>query len=143
MKGILKIFSRSLLLLVLLISGCSDFEEINTKPDAFTSEEVSAKYFLTGLQIELYAPNRFPYWRAHLIHADRFAGQFTFGFNGCWWTDGLAYSYSVGYTDASYNWLSGYLGKFSTYQNFVRPGGELENDSRQVSQWAGSALECG
>ncbi len=128
MKGILKIVSRSLLLLVFLISGCSDFEEINTKPDAFTSEEVSAKYFLTGLQIELYAPNRFPYWRAQLIHADRFAGQFTFGYNGCWWTDGLAYSYSVGYTDAAYNWMSGYLGKFSTYQNFVRPGGELEND---------------
>ncbi|MCH4822451.1 SusD/RagB family nutrient-binding outer membrane lipoprotein [Gramella lutea] len=128
MKGILKIFSGSLLLLVFLISGCSDFEEINTQPDAFTSEEVSAKYFLTGLQIELYAPNRFPYWRAQLIHADRFAGQFTFGFNGCWWTDGLAYSYNVGYTDAAYDWLAGYLGKFSTYQNFVRPGGELEND---------------
>ncbi|QYA24851.1 SusD/RagB family nutrient-binding outer membrane lipoprotein [Gramella sp. MT6] len=128
MKGILKIVSRSLLLLVFCMSGCSDFEEINTKPDAFTSDEVSAKYFLTGLQIELYAPNRFPYWRAQLIHADRFAGQFTFGFNGCWWTDGLAYDYNVGYTDAAYDWISGYLGKFSTYQNFVRPGGELEND---------------
>ncbi|MGA8855200.1 MAG: SusD/RagB family nutrient-binding outer membrane lipoprotein [Christiangramia sp.] len=128
MKGIVKFVSSGLLLLVFLLSGCSDFEEINTEPDAFTSEEVSAKYFLTGLQIELYAPNRFPYWRAQLIHADRYAGQFAFGYNGCWWTGGLSYDYNVGYTDAAYDWMSGYLNRFSTYQNFVEPGGELENE---------------
>lgn len=127
MKGILKNITVGLLL-VFSISGCSDFEEINTKPDAFTSDEVSAKYFLTGIQIELYAPNRFPYWRAHLIHADRYAGQFTFGYNGCWWTGSLGYAYSIGYTDASYNWLAGYVSNLSVYQNFVEPGGELENE---------------
>lgn len=129
MKAITKIFSGSLLLLLFSVASCSDFDEINTRPNEFTSSEVSAKYFLTGLQIELYAENRYPYWRAQLIHADRFAGQFTFGFNGCWWTDGLAYSYSAGYTDAAYDWMAGYLGKFSTYQNFVKPGGELENEN--------------
>lgn len=127
MKGILKTISVSLLL-VFSISGCSDFEEINTKPDAFTSDEVSAKYFLTGIQIELYAPNRFPYWRAHLIHADRYAGQFTFGYNGCWWTGSLGYAYSIGYTDASYDWMAGYVSNLSVYQNFVKAGGELENE---------------
>lgn len=128
MKGILKIFSATLLL-IFSLSSCSDFEEINTKPDAFTSEEVSAKYFLTGIQIELYAPNRYPYWRAQLIHADRFAGMFTFGFNGCWWNDGLAYSYSGGYTDASYDWMASYVSKLSVYQNFVKEGGDLENEN--------------
>ncbi len=118
-----------MLLLAGSFSGCSDFEEINTQPDAFTSDQVSAKYFLTGLQIELYAENRYPYWRAQLIHADRFAGHFTFGFNGCWWSDGLAYTYDSAYTDAAYDWMSGYITRLATFQNFVSEGGELENDN--------------
>lgn len=128
MKGILKIAS-AFLLLIFTLSSCSDFEEINTRPDAFTSEEVSAKYFLTGIQIELYAPNRFPYWRAHIIHADRYAGQFTFGFNGAWWTGALGYDYNAGYTDAAYDWMAGYVSNLSVYQNFVKEGGELENEN--------------
>ncbi|MBE7640654.1 SusD/RagB family nutrient-binding outer membrane lipoprotein [Salegentibacter sp. BLCTC] len=128
MKRILKTISTSLLL-VFLLAGCSDFEEINTRPDAFGSDEVSAKYFLTGIQIELYAPNRFPYWRAQLIHADRYAGQFTFGFNGCWWSGSLGYNYSAGYTDATYNWMAGYVSNLSVYQNFVGEGGDLENQN--------------
>jgi hypothetical protein len=128
MKGILKTIGTSLLL-VFLLAGCSDFEEINTRPDAFGSEEVSAKYFLTGIQIELYAPNRFPYWRAQLIHADRYAGQFTFGYNGCWWTGALGYDYNSGYTDAAYDWIAGYVSNLSVYQNFVGEGGDLENQN--------------
>lgn len=125
MKGI-KILSATLLL-IFSLSACSDFEEINTQPDAFSASEVSAKYFLTGIQIELYAENRYPYWRAQLIHGDRYAGMFTFGFNGCWWTGALGYSYSAGYTDATYDWMAGYLSKLAVYQNFVKEGGDLEN----------------
>ncbi|PRX52392.1 SusD/RagB family nutrient-binding outer membrane lipoprotein [Salegentibacter salegens] len=128
MKGILRTISATLLL-VFLLAGCSDFEEINTRPDAFGSDEVSAKYFLTGIQIELYAPNRFPYWRAQLIHADRYAGQFTFGFNGAWWTGALGYDYSSAYTDATYDWIAGYVSNLSVYQNFVGEGGDLENQN--------------
>lgn len=127
MKGIFK-YIIAAMLLVFAVSSCSDFEEINTKPDAFTASEVSAKYFLTGIQIELYAENRFPYWRAQLIHGDRFAGQFTFGFDGCWWSGALSYSYSAGYTDATYDWMSSYLSKLAVYQNFVKEGGDLENE---------------
>ena len=127
MKGIIKIISACLLLMI-SFSSCSDFEEINTRPDAFTSDEVSAKYFLTGLQIELYAPNRYPYWRAQLIHADRFAGQFTFGFDSSWWSGALGYDYNAGYTDAAYDWMAGYVSRLSAYQTFVKEGGELENE---------------
>ncbi|MEN8185549.1 MAG: SusD/RagB family nutrient-binding outer membrane lipoprotein, partial [Bacteroidota bacterium] len=127
MKILIKKISL-ILMLVFLSVGCSDFDEINERPDAFSSDEVSAKYFLTGTQIELYAPNRYPYWRAQLIHADRFAGHFTFGHSGSWWNDGLAYSYSSGYTDASYNWAASYVGKLTTYLNFVKEGGDLENE---------------
>ena len=81
MKSILKKIAF-IFLVILGFNSCSDFDEINENPNAFTSDEVSAKFFMTELQIQLYAPNRFPYWRAQLIHADRYAGHFTFGFSG-------------------------------------------------------------
>lgn len=115
-------------MLVLISTSCSDFDEINQRPNAFSSDEVSAKYFLTSTQISLYGPSRYPYWRAQLIHADRFAGQFCFGHNGSWWSDGLGYSYSAGYTNASYDWLAGYNGGLTSYLNFVKEGGDLENE---------------
>ena len=63
-----------------IISSCtSDFDEINEKPDALTAKDVSAKYFVTGLQQVFFAPNRYPYWRGPLIHFDRFSGQHIFG----------------------------------------------------------------
>ncbi|WP_231562641.1 SusD/RagB family nutrient-binding outer membrane lipoprotein [Muricauda sp. MAR_2010_75] len=114
---------------LLFAISCSDFDDINVKPNAFTSDEVSAKYFVTETQIQLYAPNRFPYWRAQLIHWDRFAGQFCFGFNGSWWTDGLSYTYDTGYTDAAYDYLAGYVTSLSAFMNFVGEGGELENQN--------------
>lgn len=116
------------LLLIFTSAGCSDFQEINQRPDAFTSDEVSAKYFVTGTQIRLYAPDRYPYWRAQLIHADRYAGQVTFGFKGSWWNDGLGYNYSGGYTNAEYGWISGYNTNLSAFMSFVQEGGDLENE---------------
>ncbi|CAN0488827.1 unnamed protein product, partial [Scytosiphon promiscuus] len=127
MKGILKQIAF-ILLVILGFNSCSDFDEINENPNAFTSDEVSAKFFMTELQIQLYAPNRYPYWRAQLIHADRYAGHFTFGFSGSWWTDALGYDYNSGYTDAAYDWMSGYLGKLSGFINFVKEGGDLQNE---------------
>lgn len=116
------------LLLIFMSAGCSDFQEINERPDAFTAEEVSAKFFVTGTQIALYAPNRFPYWRAQLIHADRFSGQVTFGFKGSWWGDNLGYDYNGGYTNAAYDWIAGYNTTLSAFMQFVQEGGDLENE---------------
>ncbi len=118
-----------LVLTAMFVVQCTgDFNDINVNPSGFTSEEVSGKFFLTRPQYKLYAPDRFPYWRAHLIHADRYAGQFTFGFSGCWWNDGLGYSYNSAYTDASWGWLSGYIGGLDNYMRLVDRGGEFENE---------------
>jgi hypothetical protein len=126
MKHNLKIFM--LLLLGIFLSDCtSDFNDINVNPSGFTSDEVSGKFFFTSPQVRLYAPDRFPYWRAHLIHTDRYAGHFTFGFRGCWWNDGLGYSYHSGYTDAAWGWLAGYIGGLDNYIKLVRSGGEFDN----------------
>ncbi|KJF43373.1 hypothetical protein LH29_14140 [Draconibacterium sediminis] len=127
MKNILKIFV--MFIAVFLLSNCTDdFNEINTKPDSFTVDEVSAKYFLTTPQYRLYAPDRYPYWRAHLIHADRYSGQVCFGHSSSWWSDELGYSYSSGYTDASWDWLSGYVGGLDNFMKLTAVGGEFENE---------------
>ena len=116
------------LLCVVATSCTDDFDEINTNQSGFTSDDVSAKFFLTSSQIRLYAPDRFPYWRAHLIHSDRFAGHATFGHNASWWSDGLSYSYNGGYTDATYGWLSGHFGNIKSFADLTVAGAEFENE---------------
>jgi len=117
----------SLLCLVAVMSCTDDFDEINTNQQGFTADEVSAKFFLTSAQVPLYGPDRFVYWRAHLIHSDRFAGHFTFGHTNSWWNDGLCYDFNSGYTDATYGWLSGYFGTVKSFGDLTEPGGEFDN----------------
>ncbi|HKI45992.1 MAG TPA: SusD/RagB family nutrient-binding outer membrane lipoprotein [Balneolales bacterium] len=115
------------ILAILMLAGlmsCTkmlDFSGINKNPNAITADEASAKYFLTPVEYKLYAPDRYPYWRAQLIHGDRYAGYFTFGYNGSWWTGELGYKYNSGYTDATYDWLAGY---FETLDNFMKLTGK-------------------
>lgn len=125
----MKTIYKNLLILCLLgaFACTSDFDEINTQPGAITADESSARYFLTNVQFQLYGPNRFPYWRGPLIHGDRFAGYFTFGHNGCWWSDGLGYTYHGGYTDATFGWLEGYLGGLDNFLDITDTGGTFEN----------------
>ncbi len=121
-------FIAIMMMVIGFVSCTSDFEDLNTNPREISSDEASAKYFLTGAQYKLYGPDRYPYWRAQLIHADRYAGHFTFGFNGSWWDDGLGYTYNPGYTDAAWDWLAGYLGSLDVYMDLTTAGGELENE---------------
>ncbi|PDH52127.1 MAG: SusD/RagB family nutrient-binding outer membrane lipoprotein [Cryomorphaceae bacterium MED-G14] len=113
-----------------IISSCtSDFDEINEKPDALTAKDVSAKYFVTGLQQVFFAPNRYPYWRGPLIHFDRFSGQHIFGDKNCWWNEELAYTYHPAYTQATYDWMANYNSTLTSFMNFTKVGGTLENEN--------------
>lgn len=116
-------------LMFFTFSCTGDFDEINTNNQGFESTDLSAKFFITKPQYRLYAPDRFPYWRAQLIHADRFAGHFTFGSNVSWWSDGLGYNYSGGYTDAAWGWLSGYFGDVKSFMDLTKTGAEFENEN--------------
>ena len=111
-----------------VISCTSDFDEINENPTALTAADVSAKYFVTNVQTGVYSPNRYPYWRGPIIHTDRYAGHTTFGFKECWWSDGLGYTYTAGYTGAVWGWQAGTNGTLNAFTNFVKEGGTLEND---------------
>jgi hypothetical protein len=116
------------LALLLGFASCTEnFDEINTNQQGFTSDEVSAKFFLTSSQVGLYAPNRFAYWRAQLIHSDRFAGHYTFGHTSSWWSDGLCYNFNASYTDATYGWMSGFFGNIKSFGDLTKEGGEFEN----------------
>ncbi len=113
---------------VLGLASCTkDFEELNTNPNVVTSDEASGRYFLTNPEVRLYGPDRYPYWRAQLIHSDRFAGHFTFGSHGSWWSDELGYTYSSSYTDAAWGWLAGYFGGLDNFLKLTEPEGEFEN----------------
>ena len=124
----IKLIFLSLVITFALFSCTKDFVEINKNPNAITSEEASAKYFITIPQAQLYAPSRWEYWRAHLIHADRYAGHFTFGSHGSWWGDELGYAYSAAYTDATWDWLEGYLGGLDNFMKLTDVGGDFENE---------------
>lgn len=113
---------------VTMVACTSDFLGFNTDPNAITRQEASAKFFLTNIQFPLLAPDRYPYWRAHLIHADRYAGHATFGFNGSWWSDELGYSRNTGYVDAAWDWLGGYFGNLDNFLKMTTVGGEFENE---------------
>ena len=116
-------------ILCALTSSCTDdFDEINTDKSGFTADEVSAKYFLTGTQVGMYAPARFAYWRAQLINADRYAGHATFGHSSSWWNDGLGYDFNGSYSDATCGWLSGRYGSIKQFADLTDVGGEFENE---------------
>lgn len=111
------------------LSGCTkNFEEINKDPNAISASEASAKYFITVPQYKLYAPDNYYYWRAMLIHADRFAGYFTFGDNYSWWSDELGYTLSRDYTDAAWDFFDTYFGQLDNFMKLTKPGGEFENE---------------
>ena len=110
-------------------SACTeDFDEINENPTALTANDVSAKFFVTNTQQQFFGPNRYPYWRGPIIHVDRFSGHTAFGYKANWWSDGLGYTYTGGYTGAVYGYMEGYNSTLSSFTNFVKPGGTLEND---------------
>jgi hypothetical protein len=113
---------------LLVLGSCTkDFTDINKNPNAITPEEASARYFITNPEFELFAPSRYAYWRAKLIHADRYAGYFTFGFDHSWWSDELGYKYSSSYTDATWGWMEGYFNQIDNFMRLCGPGGDFEN----------------
>lgn len=118
-----------LFIFALGIFGCTkNFEELNKNPNAITAGEASARYFITVPQYKLFAPDRYPYWRIHLIHTDRFSGQVCFGHNYSWWNDELGYKYSSSYTDAGWDFLAGYFGQLDNFLKLTAPGAEFENE---------------
>jgi hypothetical protein len=125
---ILLIFS-SLLIATTIVSCTDDFNEINTQPDALTTDDISAKFFVTEIQQRLLRGNMFPRWLGNIIHVDQFAGQSSNGWAGSAWTGDLGWKYNSGWSDGGcWNFLSGYNSVITSYMNNVGEGGTLEDE---------------
>ena len=111
MKKILYIF-----VLLSVIHCTGKFEEYNTDLTIIPEKVVSLKS-ITSIQKSVFLPNRYPFWRGPIIHADRIGGYLSFGFNGCWWTGEAAYEYHSGYTDAMWGT---YFGQTNAISEFLK-----------------------
>ena len=63
------------LLMATVISCTSDFNEINTKPDALTASDISAKFLVTDVQQKLIAQNTVGVRLGNMLHPALFSGQ--------------------------------------------------------------------
>ena len=113
-----------------------DFNEINERPDALSTDDVSAKFFVTNIQQKLLRPTMIPLWFGDVIHPDQFSAQIANGYSGHslgldthTWNGDLGWVYNSFYTDLGcWDWLAGYNSDLTSYLNNVGEGGALEDD---------------
>lgn len=103
-----------------VVSCTDDFNEINEQPDALSTEDVSAKFFVTTVQQQLLRPTMIPLWFGDVIMPDQFSGQSSNGWAGSDWTGDLGWVYNSFYTDLGcWDWLAGYNSTLTSYMNNV------------------------
>jgi len=135
MKNRILILCGSLFLATVL-SCTYDFDEINIQPDALTTDDISAKFFVTNIQQKLLRPTMVPLWFGDVIHPDQFSAQIANGYSGHSlgldphaWNGDLGWVYNSFYTDlGSWDWLASYNSDLTSYLNNVGEGGPLEDD---------------
>ena len=135
MKNRILILCGSLFLATFLYCT-DDFDEINTQPDALSTDDISAKFFVTNIQQKLLRPTMIPLWFGDIIHPDQFSGQIANGYSGHslgldphTWNGDLGWEYNSFYTDLGcWDWLAGYNSDLTSFLNNVREGGPLEDE---------------
>ena len=135
MKNKILILCGSLFLATFLYCT-DDFDEINTQPDALSTDDISAKFFVTNIQQKLLRPTMIPLWFGDVIHPDQFSGQIANGYSGHslgldphTWDGDLGWVYNSFYTDLGcWDWLAGYNSDLTSFLNNVREGGPLEDE---------------
>ena len=135
MKNKILILCGSLFLATFLYCT-DDFDEINTQPDALSTDDISAKFFVTNIQQKLLRPTMIPLWFGDIIHPDQFSGQIANGYSGHslgldphTWNGDLGWVYNSFYTDLGcWDWLAGYNSDLTSFLNNVREGGPLEDE---------------
>lgn len=124
-----KILILASVLLVSVFSCTDDFNDINQQPDALSTSDVSAKFFVTTLQQKLLRSTMVPLWYGDLLHPDQFCGQIAMGHSSYNWDGDFGWDYNSVLTDlGSWDWYANYNSTLTSYMNFVKEGGTLEND---------------
>lgn len=112
----------------IFVSCTDDFDEINTQPDALTSQDVTAKYFVTDLQQQLVAQNTYGIWLGNMLHPDLFSGHFAQGFADSDWVGDAGWTYNDFWQFFTYKFWADYNATLSGYLDLVKEGSPLEND---------------
>lgn len=127
MKNITLILTS--LLLVFTVSCTDDFDEINEQPDALSVDDVSAKFFVTSIQQQVFRNNIFKLWYGDVFHSDQFSGHFAGGHSDYGFAGDFGWDYWNALTDnGSWGPWSGMNSSLTSYMNLVGEGGTLEND---------------
>ena len=116
------------LLMASFISCTNDFDEINTRPDALTASDISAKFLVTDVQQKLIAQNTFGVWLGNMLHPDLFSGQSAQGFAQSDWTGESGWSYNDFWQYFTYLVFAEYNATLTSYMGLVEEGGSLENN---------------
>ena len=117
------------LVLAISVSCTDDFNEINQQPDALSTSDVSAKFFVTTLQQKLLRSATVPLWYGDLLHPDQFNGQWAMGHSSYAWNGDFGWDYFSVLTDlGSWDWYASYNSTLTAYMNLVGEGGALENE---------------
>jgi hypothetical protein len=116
------------LLMASVISCTNDFDEINTRPDALTASDISAKFLVTDVQQKLIAQNTFGVWLGNMLHPDLFSGQSAQGFAQSDWTGESGWSYNDFWQYFTYLVFAEYNATLTSYMGLVEEGGSLENN---------------
>jgi len=118
-----------ILILTVVFSCTSEFEEFKVNPDQLTGEDVSAKYFFTNTQVKIWAPAFWDFFWGSYVYGERYGGYTGIGFKGNWEPDEVCYNADLSWSSsAAWSYLDNYYSTLDLYIKAVDTGGEFEND---------------
>lgn len=120
----------SIVVVLGLLVGCtSEFEEFKEDIDELTSEDVSAKFFFTNTQINLWMPVSWNYLFTRFTYGSAYGGYASFGFKDSWEQPDVVFNMnrSWGADGSTWNWFSRYNTTLDLFLSAVEPGSDLEN----------------
>jgi len=120
----------SIVLVLFLLVGCtSEFEEFKADNDTLTSEDVSAKFFFTNTQINLWMPVSWNYLFTRFTYGSAYGGYASFGYKNSWEQPDVVFNLnrSWGADASTWNWFSKYYTTLDLFLSAVGRGSDLEN----------------
>ena len=115
MKTIYK-FSFFLILVLIISMGCTDqYEEFKNDNENLTSEDVSAKFFFTNVQTNLWMPRSWNYFFTIRQYSVVYGGYASYGYKNSWEQPDVVFNTtrSWGAAASAWNHWSGYFLKIS------------------------------
>lgn len=130
MKKINK-FSLSIILTIFLLFGCTDnFEEFKADNVSLTKDDVSAKFFFTNTQTNLWMPATWAYLFTHSMYGPAYGGYSSYGYKNSWEYPDVLFneSRSWGASALTWNTYSNYFLAIDGFLRLVKSDGLLPNE---------------